>query len=67
MVAMRSAGLEPKRVRMVSKNPQTAPWLVLVEGRKGGNPFLQVEPQLYTQSTNGDVSAELKRIYSIDN
>ena len=63
MVSMRSAGIEPKRIRMVSKNPESAPWLVLVEGRKGGNPFLQVEPQLYTQGENGELSDELKMIY----
>ena len=63
MSSMRNAGLEPKRVKFVSKNPQTAPWLVLVEGRKGGNPFLQVEPQLYTQGRNGEFSDEMKRIY----
>lgn len=63
MVAMRSNGIEPKRIRFVSKNPVTAPWLVLVEGRKGGNAFLQVEPQLYIQDENGETSSELKRIY----
>lgn len=64
MIAMRSSGIEPKRVRFVSKNPKTAPWLVLVEGRKGGNPFLQVEPQFYTQNENGGFSDELKELYS---
>ena len=63
MVAMRSNGIEPKRVRLVSKTPETAPWLVLVDGRKGGNSFLTVEPQLYTTSPDGGFSDELKRIY----
>lgn len=63
MVAMRTAGIEPKRVKFVSKNPKTAPWLVLVEGRKSGKPFLQVEPQMYTQNENGEYSDEMKRIY----
>ena len=63
MVAMRSNGIEPKRVRFVSKTPETAPWLVLVDGRKGGNSFLTVEPQLYTASPDGGFSDELKRIY----
>jgi tRNA1(Val) A37 N6-methylase TrmN6 len=45
---MRESGIEPKRVRFVSKNPYTSPWLVLVEGRKGGSPFLKVEPNFYT-------------------
>ncbi|MBQ9374967.1 MAG: methyltransferase [Ruminococcus sp.] len=67
LVAMRAARLEPKRVRFVAKEPTTAPWLVLVEGRKGGNPFLQVEPTLFTQGKDGGYSDEMKRIYKIDN
>ncbi|MGN1114047.1 MAG: tRNA1(Val) (adenine(37)-N6)-methyltransferase [Oscillospiraceae bacterium] len=63
MIAMRKNGIEPKRVRFVSKTAKDAPWLVLVEGRKGGKPFLQVEPQFYTQDGNGDYSEEMKRIY----
>lgn len=66
MVAMRQNGIEPKRVKFVSKNPDTAPWLVLVDGRKGGNAFLQVEPQMYTQGRNGGYSNEMKRIYGLD-
>lgn len=66
MVSMRNNGIEPKRVRFVSKRPETAPWLVLVEGRKGGNPFLQVEPQLYTQNEKGEYSDEMKRLYGLE-
>ena len=65
MVAMRNNKLEPKRVRFVSKTPDDAPWLVLVEGKKGGKPFLQVEPTLFVQNENGDYSDEMKRIYRI--
>lgn len=63
MVAMRNNGIEPKRVRFVSKTPETAPWLVLVDGRKGGSSFLTVEPQLYTMNPDGSFTDELKRIY----
>lgn len=65
-VAMRSNGIEPKRIRMVCKDPDSAPWLILVEGRKGGKPFLQIEKALYTTDKNGDYSAEMKRIYKLD-
>lgn len=65
MVAMRNNKLEPKRVRFVSKTPNDAPWLVLVEAKKGGNPFLQVEKSLYIQDENGDYSQEMKRIYRL--
>lgn len=67
MVAMRNNNLEPKRVRFVSKNKNTAPWLVLVEGKKGSKPFMKVEPQLYTQSDDGTgFSDELKAMYKIN-
>lgn len=67
MIAMRNNNIEPKRVKFVSKRPETAPWLVLVEGRKGGKPFLQVEPQMYTQNEKGEYSEEMKEIYKITN
>jgi tRNA1(Val) A37 N6-methylase TrmN6 len=60
---MRAAGIEPKRVRFVSKNPYSAPWLVLVEGRKGGSPFLRVERNFYTQNADGERSEELTNVY----
>ena len=63
MCAMRGSGIEPKRVRFVSKNADSAPWLVLVEGRKGGKAFLTVEKTFYTTDENGDTSEELKSVY----
>ncbi len=63
MCAMRESGIEPKRVRFVSKNADTPPWLVLVEGRKGGKAFLTVEKQFYTTNPDGSFSDELKRVY----
>lgn len=63
MCDMRAAGIEPKRVRFVSKNPDCAPWLVLVEGRKGGSSFLQVEKNFYTQNADGSRSEELTGVY----
>ena len=66
MVAMRKNGIEPKRVRFVSKTPETSPWLVLVEGRKGGNSFLAVEPQLYVERPDGEYTEEMRRIYRLD-
>ena len=60
--AMKSNGIEPKKIRFVSKNSQTEPWLFLIEGRKGGSPFMRVMPQLYIRSQAG-FSDELKAIY----
>lgn len=61
--SMRNNGIEPKRIRFVSKNPESAPWLFLIEGKKGSKPFMQIETQLYIRNENG-FSDELQRIYS---
>lgn len=62
--AMKNNNIEPKRLRFVSKNPNEAPWLFLIEGKKGSKPFMQVESQLYIRSESG-FSEELQRIYNI--
>ena len=65
MTAMRASGIEPKRLRTVHKNPECPPWLILVEGKKGGKPFVQIEKPLYVRSADGGNSAEMKRIYGL--
>ena len=62
MYAMKSHNIEPKRLRMVSKNADEAPWLFLLEGKKGSKPFMKVEPQLYIRSGDG-FTEELQKIY----
>lgn len=59
--AMRENGIEPKRLRFVSKDSATAPWLFLMEGRKGGKPFMKVMEGLYMGS--GGISPQLRKIY----
>lgn len=61
--AMKNNNIEPKRLRMVSKNADEAPWLFLIEGKKGSKPFMQIEPQLYIRSENG-FTDELNSIYN---
>ena len=60
--AMREARIEPKRMRLVAKRPDTPPWLVLVEGKSGRNPGLVIQPTLFTHAADGSTSAELERI-----
>ncbi len=62
IISMKKYKLEPKRLRFVSKNPSSQPWLFLIEGKKGAKPFLQVEKPLFIQGENG-FSDELKKIY----
>lgn len=60
--AFRSHSIEPKRLRFVQKRPDTAPWLFLLEGRKGGKPYLKVEAPLLTHREDGTETDELLRI-----
>jgi len=60
--AMKANCIEPKLLRFVSKDKDSAPWLFLIEGRKGGGSFLKVMPQLYI-GTGGGISPELSKIY----
>lgn len=66
ITAMRNNGIEPKRIRTVHKNPECPPWLILVEGKKGGSNFIQMEKPLYVRSADGGNSEEMLRIYGLD-
>lgn len=43
-VSLRAAGLEPKRLQLVRKTAETAPWLALVDARKAGGIGLEILP-----------------------
>lgn len=60
--SMKEAKIEPKRLRFVSKNAPAAPWLFLLEGKKGRSPGLTVEPQLYMYDEDGNLSREVLEI-----
>lgn len=60
---MTEAGIEPKRLRMVSFSAEKAPSLVLVEGRRGGNRGLAVERPLILTDADGGDSEEIRKIY----
>ena len=63
LVALRQAGLEPKRLRFAASRPEKVPSLVLAEARRGGRPGLMVERPLILENLDGSPTAELDRIY----
>lgn len=60
---MRAAGIEPKRLRTVHQQAGSAPWLVLIEGKRGGKPGLLCEPPLYMKDNDGESSREIEEMY----
>ncbi len=63
MATMTKHKIEPKRLRLVCKRVDAAPWLVMVEGRRCGNVGLTIEPNLYVEDENGNFSPEMIKIY----
>lgn len=60
--AMREAGLEPKRLQLVSQKPTDTPWLFLLEGKRGRKSGLQVMAPLCLQTAEGAISQQLLEI-----
>lgn len=62
MYSMRNNGIEPKRLRFVSKNGNTQPWLVLIEGKRGAKNGLKVEKQFVAYNMDGTLTDEMLEI-----
>ena len=63
MTELRRYRLEPKRLRFVCHRPSLPPSLVLIESRLGGNPGLNLLPNLILHDEDGTETAEYRRIY----
>ncbi len=66
LVGMTGVGIEPKRLRMVHSRAGKSARMVLVEGRKGGNPGLHVEAPLYIYRQDREIrdyTDEVLQIY----
>lgn len=66
LCALRAQGLEPKRLRFVAQRADCAPWLFLLEGRRGGKPGLRVEPLFVMEDDIGVCSPDMRAIYEAD-
>ena len=56
-------GIEPKRLRLVCHTADSAPNLVLAEGRRGGRPGLHIERPLILRDADGSETEEIRKIY----
>lgn len=63
MLALRAAGLEPKRLRFVQQRASSAPFLFLMQANRGGRPGMEVGPVLPVENVGGGLSGEMLRIY----
>ena len=58
--------LEPKRMQLVYPFVDKEPNMVLIEGMKGGNPRMQVEPPLIVYQKDGSYTEELLEMYGMN-
>lgn len=61
--ALSSAGLEPKRLRLVAGKPEAAPYLALIEAKSGAKSGLIIENNLIIYDENGEYSPEVAEFY----
>lgn len=63
LCALRAAGVEAKRLRLVEHRAGAAASLALIEGRRGGKPGLTVEPALVLEDGEGRPTPEADAVY----
>lgn len=63
MVLMRQYGIEPKRMRMVQPYSDKEPSMVMIEGLRGGKPFLKVDSPLVVYKDKNEYTQEILDIY----
>lgn len=63
LTKMCAFGIEPKRMRMVYPFVDKEPNMVLIEGAKGGNPRMKVEPPLIVYEKTGQYTDEVMCIH----
>ena len=60
---MRKQNIEPKKIRFVYPKAGLESNILLIEGRKNGNPGLKILPPLYTHNSNDEYTEEVKKMF----
>lgn len=63
IVSMRKGGIEVKKIRFVVQNKGKAPWLVLVEGKRGGKSGVTVMPDLIMKNDDQSNTDEFRSMF----
>lgn len=62
---MRGHGIEPKRIRMVAHSVGKSPSLFLLEGKKGANSGMIIEPELILKDADGAYTSDALQCYGL--
>lgn len=62
MCYMRKNNIEPKKIQFISPKPGRDANILLIEGRKNGNPGLKIVDSIYSHTENNEYTKELKEL-----
>lgn len=60
---MRKNNIEPKKIRLIYPKPGFDANILLVEGRKNGNPGLKILSPLYSHTKDNEYTEEIKKMF----
>ncbi len=63
--SMRENNIEPKTLRYVVNKVGEKPWLVLINGKKGGKSGMEILPEFAVYKSDGSYTDEMRKIYDI--
>ena len=63
ITAMKNAKIEPKVLTLVQQRNSIDPWLMLIEGKKGGKPGITIGKNLVIENDDGTYSDNIKKYY----
>ena len=61
--SMKKNNIEPKKVQLIYPFKDKEANVLLIEGKKNGNPGLKILPPLYTHNLDGSYSDEVKKFF----
>ena len=61
---MRNYKIEPKEVRLIFSNNNSAPKMVMIKGVKNGGEYLKFRENLYIYTDEGTYTDEILKIYN---
>lgn len=60
---MKKNNIEPKKIQFVYPHQNEEANILLIEGRKNGNPGLKIMPPLYSHTNDGEYTEEVKKFF----
>ena len=60
---MKKNNIEPKKIQFVYPKKNMSANILLIEGKKNGNPGLKILPPIYTHNDNGEYTEDIKKFF----